>query len=87
MDGSTFVYDGRSGPWACRIYLLTQAAGNFAAVGDVALDGRHRCKLVLCQPRVPVETGLDLLKRRCVDWIEQVERHEQDSSRTQPIPA
>ena len=87
MDGSTFVYDGRSGPWACTIYLLTQEEGNFAAVGDVALDGRHRCKLVLCQPRVPVETGLDLLKRRRVGWSARVQRPQHASSRTQLLSA
>ncbi|WP_432730140.1 hypothetical protein [Variovorax sp. W6] len=73
MDGENFAYEGRSGPWACTIYLLKTSDGNFAATGDIAFRGQHRCKLVLCRPLISVETGIGILKRQCIAWIEQAE--------------
>lgn len=73
MDGDTFIYEGRSGPWICTIYLQTSADGNFSAVADIVFRGQHRCKLVMCQPRIASEADIDILRRRCVDWIDKAE--------------
>jgi len=45
----------------------------FSATADVALRGRHCCKLVLCRTGITTEEGFDILKRRCIAWIEQAE--------------
>lgn len=83
MDGTTFVYEGRSGLWTYTICLLKSGEGNFSAVGDITLHGEQRCKLVLCRQRTSTEAGVDILKRRCVAWIEKVEKADTEAE-TEP---
>ncbi|MDR6524382.1 hypothetical protein J2789_007093 [Variovorax paradoxus] len=71
---STFVHEGRSGPWRCTITLIRNNEGIFSAVGDVVFQGRQRCKLVLCRPDVTTEAGVAILKSKCIDWIDEAER-------------
>jgi len=80
LDGETFVYDGRAGPWTCTINLLKADDGNFAAVGDIAFRGEHRCKLVLTRPGISVETGIGILKCRCIAWIEQAQLDDEEQT-------
>lgn len=73
MNGETFVHEGRSGLWTYTIYLQKSGEENFSATGDIVLHGQHRCKLVLCHPQISFNAGIDILKRQCIDWIEQAE--------------
>lgn len=73
MNGETFTYKGRSGLWTCTVYRQKSDEDNFSATGEIVLSGRHRCKLVLCRPDISIETGIDILKRQCIAWIEQAE--------------
>ena len=71
---STFVHEDRSGPWLCTLTLVRNNEGTFSAVADVVFQGRQRCKLVLCRPDVTAEAAVAILKRKCIDWIDQAER-------------
>lgn len=53
---------------------MKSAEGSFSAVCDMAFRVKHRCKLVLCSPRISTEMGIDIPKRRCLSWIEQAEQ-------------
>lgn len=33
---NTFIYEGRSGPWLCTIFLLKDGEDTFSAVVDIA---------------------------------------------------
>lgn len=76
MDEQSFTYEGQSGPWLCTIYLRKSAESTFSAVGDIAFQGKQRCKLVTCRTDLSIEAGVDLLKQRCIGWIEQTERRQ-----------
>ena len=71
---NTFIHEGRTGPWVCTISLLKSDEGNFSGAGEVVFQGRLRCKLVLCRPGLTNEEGFEILKRKCIAWIEEAER-------------
>lgn len=73
MDGSTFIHEGHAGLWKYTISVLKSGEGDCSAAGDIALHGEQRCKLVLCQPCTSIEAGIDMLKCRCIDWIEKAD--------------
>lgn len=74
MDGDAFAHDGKSGQWIYSVYRVQAEDGTFNAAADIYLRGEHRCKLVLSMPTAEKVAGLDLLKRRCVAWIEDAEK-------------
>ncbi|MFV0677880.1 hypothetical protein [Variovorax sp. tm] len=73
MDGNYFTHDGKVGLWAYTVYLIKSEDDAFCAVADVALEGQHRCKLVLSRPRTTRAAGVEALKRKCIEWIEKAE--------------
>jgi hypothetical protein len=77
MAESLFVYDGQTGQWTYTIDRVQVLDGDFSASADIMLAGRHQCRLALCLPKTAAGHGIDILRARCVAWIEQAERDAQ----------
>jgi len=73
MDGATFVYEGRTGPWVYTISHGRAADGCFSASADISSHGQRRCRLVYCVPNVAEADAHDRLKQKCIEWIEKAE--------------
>lgn len=76
MDGATFVYEGRSGPWVYTLSRVAAPEAGFSASADIARDGQKQCKLVLCLPNTSEADGFEQLRRKCIAWIDQAEMSE-----------
>jgi len=79
MDGQPFAYDGKSGRWIFYIYLA-HYDGLFSGAADITFDGEQRCKLVLSMPDADGADGVEILKGKCIAWIEQVDHGESGAS-------
>lgn len=76
MDGATFIYEGKSGPWVCTLHRVGAPEAGFSASADIARDGQRQCKLVLCLPGTSDADGYAQLKSKCIAWIAQAELSE-----------
>ena len=83
MEGQPFTYDGKSGRWIFYIYQV-RSDGVLSAAADITLDGEQRCKLVLSMPDTASADGVEVLKGKCIAWIDKVD-HGQSSARVRPV--
>jgi hypothetical protein len=71
VDGHTFIHDGRSGAWTCAIYLLKTEDSHFVALGRHFLPQSSPMQACGVPTHISAKVGIDILKRRCIAWIEQ----------------
>jgi len=64
---------GKTGDWAFSISHTAAPEGGYSGAADVSFQGKHQCKLVLSSPCLSRQEGDEVLRKRCVDWIEQRE--------------
>ncbi|WP_167481233.1 hypothetical protein [Acidovorax cavernicola] len=43
------------------------------AVADIACRGEQRCKIALSLGRTPDPDSIEIVKAKCLEWIEQAE--------------
>ncbi|WP_432727515.1 hypothetical protein [Variovorax sp. W6] len=73
MDGDLYVHPGKTGPWTFMIFRTKAPEGGYSASAEISFDGRQQCKLVLSVPELSRTAGDEMIKRKCIDWIEQAE--------------
>jgi len=73
---------GKTGDWSFTISQSKLTEGGYSGTADVSFEGRHRCKLVLSGPDLSLDRGEEMLKRKCINWIERREAEADDVSRS-----
>lgn len=73
MDGDAYVHPGKTGSWTFLITRTKAPEGGYFASAEISLDGQQQCKLVLSVPELSRAAGDEMLKRKCIEWIEQTE--------------
>lgn len=73
MDGIEHVHHGQTGAWIFHILRMKAPEGGYSAVADSRRNGMQECKLVLTAPHLTQAEGDEVLKRKCVAWIEKAE--------------
>jgi len=82
MDRAAYVPAGKTGDWAFSISHTAAPEGGYSGAADISFQGRHQCKLVLASPCLSRQVGDEMLKKKCVDWIEQREGLRGNESRS-----
>ena len=76
------MHAGKTGDWSFTISRSSVSEGGYSGSADISIEGRHCCKLVLSGPDLSLERGDEMLKRKCIDWIERREAEADDVSRS-----
>ncbi|RTD83256.1 hypothetical protein EJO68_34220 [Variovorax atrisoli] len=71
--GAANFHAGKTGDWSIIISRSRASEGGYSGTADISFNGRHRCKLLLSGPDLSEQIGDELLKQKCIDWIERQE--------------
>lgn len=80
--GAANIHAGKAGDWSFTISRSKALGGGYSGAADISFKGQFRCKLVLSGPEISEQIGDEMLKRKCIDWIERREAEADDVGRS-----